>query len=113
LPALGWYPDPENRHELRFHDGARWTQHVADAGIRDVEDVEIDLRDDSARRGDPGWRSLSIWPDAGQAQIAVERAHAGAGWYPDPSGRHRLRYHDGAAWSDYVSDVDGYRVDPI
>lgn len=27
-----WRPDPTARHELRWHDGASWTDHVADAG---------------------------------------------------------------------------------
>jgi len=25
----GWYPDPAGRHEHRYWDGARWTEHVA------------------------------------------------------------------------------------
>lgn len=28
----------------------------------------------------------------------------GAGWHPDPSGRHSLRYWDGSAWSPHVSN---------
>jgi hypothetical protein len=28
----------------------------------------------------------------------------GAGWHPDPSGRHQLRYWDGQAWTPNVSD---------
>lgn len=27
-----WYPDPSGRHELRYWDGARWTEHVSDHG---------------------------------------------------------------------------------
>jgi len=27
-----------------------------------------------------------------------------AGWLPDPTGEHRLRYWDGATWTDNVSD---------
>ena len=27
-----------------------------------------------------------------------------AGWYPDAAGRHELRYWDGGAWTDNVSD---------
>jgi hypothetical protein len=27
----GWYPDPSGRFAQRYHDGARWTEHVADA----------------------------------------------------------------------------------
>ncbi len=32
IPA-GWYSDPAARHEHRFWDGARWTEHVSDAGV--------------------------------------------------------------------------------
>ena len=28
---------------------------------------------------------------------------ATAGWYPDPTGEHALRYWDGAAWTDHVA----------
>lgn len=27
-----WHPDPLQRHEYRYWDGAQWTEHVADAG---------------------------------------------------------------------------------
>jgi hypothetical protein len=27
-----WHPDPFHRHELRYWDGARWTEHVSDRG---------------------------------------------------------------------------------
>ncbi|HEY7135723.1 MAG TPA: DUF2510 domain-containing protein [Acidimicrobiia bacterium] len=27
------------------------------------------------------------------------------GWYPDPTGRHEVRYHDGSSWTQYVSDA--------
>lgn len=26
----GWYPDPASRHEFRYWDGNRWTEHVSD-----------------------------------------------------------------------------------
>lgn len=32
-PVAGWYPDPIGRHEQRYWDGARWTDHGADLGI--------------------------------------------------------------------------------
>jgi hypothetical protein len=38
---------------------------------------------------------------------------AGAGWSPDPSGRHQLRYWDGATWTDHVSDGGVAGTDPI
>jgi hypothetical protein len=28
-----WHPDPTGRHEHRYWDGERWTEHVADAGV--------------------------------------------------------------------------------
>ena len=31
--AAGWHPDPFGRHDLRYHDGERWTAHVSDSGV--------------------------------------------------------------------------------
>ena len=28
----GWYADPSSRFELRYWDGAQWTEHVSRAG---------------------------------------------------------------------------------
>lgn len=35
----GWQPDPLGRHELRYHDGADWTEHVSDGGVQGVDPV--------------------------------------------------------------------------
>jgi uncharacterized protein YxjI len=35
-----------------------------------------------------------------------------ANWYPDPTGRHELRYWDGDAWTDHVSDRGITGTDP-
>ena len=32
-----WYPDPSGRHELRYWDGAQWTDHVASHGRQEIE----------------------------------------------------------------------------
>jgi uncharacterized protein DUF2510 len=32
-----WHPDPTGRHEMRYWDGARWTDHVSDAGVQSVD----------------------------------------------------------------------------
>ena len=31
-PAGAWHPDPSGRHQSRWWDGGRWTEHVSDAG---------------------------------------------------------------------------------
>lgn len=36
-----------------------------------------------------------------------------ADWYPDPYGRHELRYWDGAIWSDHVSSNGRQATDPV
>lgn len=49
-------------------------------------------------------------PMAAAAASAVE---PGAGWHPDPSGRHRLRWWDGARWTENVSDGARNGIDPV
>ena len=39
--SLGWYADPFGRHGLRFHDGRRWTDHVADADERTIDPLSL------------------------------------------------------------------------
>jgi uncharacterized protein YxjI len=36
-----------------------------------------------------------------------------ANWYPDPTGRHQLRYWDGAAWTDHVATNGAQSNDPV
>src|SRR5688500_20352318 len=33
----GWHPDPFGRYQQRYHDGARWTEHVATDGRQLVD----------------------------------------------------------------------------
>lgn len=37
--AAGWYPDPWGRHQQRYHDGTRWTEHVVDDGQQLVDSL--------------------------------------------------------------------------
>jgi uncharacterized protein YxjI len=35
--APDWYPDPFGRHELRYYDGAQWTEHVSSHGRQSID----------------------------------------------------------------------------
>jgi hypothetical protein len=39
MTAPGWHPDPYRRHELRWWDGAVWSEHVSDQGQAGVDPV--------------------------------------------------------------------------
>jgi len=75
LTPSGWQRDPSGRHELRFGDGACWTEHVSDRGVASI---------------DPPTLLTPAEP---------------AGWLHDPSGRHQLRYWNGERWTEHVSDA--------
>ncbi|MDQ2648047.1 MAG: DUF2510 domain-containing protein [Actinomycetota bacterium] len=36
----GWKPDPTGRHDHRYFDGTRWTEHVSDAGVAATDPYE-------------------------------------------------------------------------
>lgn len=38
---MGWHGDPWQRHQLRFHDGAQWTEHVADGGFPSLDSTPV------------------------------------------------------------------------
>lgn len=35
--GANWHKDPMGRHEFRYWDGAAWTEHVADGGVRSID----------------------------------------------------------------------------
>jgi|SRR5438477_5461570 len=39
FPPAGWFADASSRHQLRYWDGSRWTEHVADNGKSNVDPV--------------------------------------------------------------------------
>jgi hypothetical protein len=94
----GWYPDPSGRFAQRYHDGTRWTEHVADAsGQRSVDHPEGQAAPaanpyDSQQSSGQGWSaggqqsSGEGWPaqtGAGYGQQGYEQQAGGQGW---PSG---------------------------
>jgi hypothetical protein len=36
-----WHPDPTGKHDHRWWDGERWTEHVADAGQASVDPLDV------------------------------------------------------------------------
>lgn len=56
-------------------------------------------------------RLAEVAAEAGGA--AAPAATAGASWYADPTSRHELRYWDGRAWTDQVTDQGRQGLDPI
>lgn len=38
VPA-GWHVDPSGRHQHRYWDGAKWTEHVSDNGVTGIDAV--------------------------------------------------------------------------
>jgi hypothetical protein len=81
-----WLPDPFGRFELRYWDGATWTDHVASGGRQAVDPA-------TARASQPEPRPV-------------------AGWHPDPSGRHELRFWDGR-WTEHVASGGRQLTDPL
>ncbi len=47
--AADWYPDPTQRHELRYWDGAAWTDHVSDQGATGSDPVDQAVTPPSSR----------------------------------------------------------------
>jgi uncharacterized protein YxjI len=70
-----WYPDPYGRHELRYWDGATWTEHVSDRGTTSIDRPKPSRLDriDSA---------LTVGNEADQDKIRrqlTDVGHRGAG----------------------------------
>jgi hypothetical protein len=36
-PAPAWRTDPSGRHDVRYWDGGRWTEHVSDQGVQSTD----------------------------------------------------------------------------
>ena len=58
-----------------------------------------------------GLGGAPVAPQLERGGYGMETAIA-AQWYADPSGRHELRYWDGTAWTDHVSDQGVTSTDP-
>jgi hypothetical protein len=70
----------------------------------------IRVTDPGSAMGPAGAMPVAAVPGAVAAPVAGPAA--AAAWHPDPSGRHELRYFDGAQWTEHVSDQGAASIDP-
>jgi hypothetical protein len=91
----GWYPDPSGRFVQRYHDGTRWTEHVADAhGNRDTDVPTRQARpasypDAAQERGGGDQRASDLYgrrssASRGRAQAPGEQGYGQEARAPDP-----------------------------
>jgi len=52
-PDAGWWSDPTDRHELRYHDGSQWTAYTCDNGIVGVDGQRPHTGPGPTGAGDP------------------------------------------------------------
>lgn len=68
----------------------------------------------------PEYARLQLWAAQVSGQTVIEAeatpypttTPVPAQWYPDPSGRHELRYWEGSHWTGHVSDQGVTSLDP-
>lgn len=49
----GWQSDPFGRHELRYHSGKVWTEHVSDGGVQGSDPPVPDPQPQTEKRTEP------------------------------------------------------------
>lgn len=87
-----WYPDPTGRHQLRYFEGAAWTDHVSDGGVVSVDPLDAGFGDKVERA-----TSVGSSPDAAAVQHMVQaQGRDGAGITAAVAGG------DGTIWGEPV-----------
>lgn len=66
---MGWRTDPWQRHQVRFFDGVRWTEHVADAGLAGIDTTPVADLERSRPPADVG-----AIPDGGPGPHVIDGA---------------------------------------
>jgi putative membrane protein len=90
------------------------TVHLDAAGRR----VRAEWRDRTVEEADDLMDDLAALSRAARQREEESRtaplpAAAGPGWFPDPAGRHQLRYWDGVVWTAHVLDASVAGDDPL
>lgn len=120
FPA-GWYPQQDGTR--RYWNGIRWTEHVApeppapacpSAAASPAQSLISGGA--PAAPSQPGYeppfnRDDPRWQQPGYGQQA-QTVPAQCRWYPDPFGRHELRWWDGHGWTQHVASQGRKLTDP-
>jgi len=62
-----WHPDPTGRHEHRYWDGERWTEHVADQGVATTDPLDgATPASSDATADEPAMPPIEAGPDTSQ-----------------------------------------------
>jgi len=77
-----WYPDPTQRHQHRYWDGAKWTDHVSDNGVQGTDPVNapattLDRVDDAltvGNEGDPNKIREQVYGDGKYRSAGIQGA---------------------------------------
>lgn len=88
-----WHPDPTGKHDHRWWDGTRWTEHVADRGVASVDPIEAPGEQTGGPGADAGGPGATPATQAGDPGAtaggeaggpgATPGAEAGGGVPPD------------------------------
>jgi hypothetical protein len=103
-----WHPDPTGRHDHRWWDGERWTEHVADAGQASVDPIDggagTTAGDTGATTDAADTGATTDAADTGAAAGAVAAGTAAGG---DQSWRTDAQDHPATAGSDEATYGEG------
>ncbi|MGY1752190.1 PH domain-containing protein [Blastococcus sp. SYSU D01042] len=107
MAEAAWLPDPAGVHELRYWDGAQWTEHVSDSGTTGQDPLPAPLPPpadapplpppgpgaSAAPAGKLGWKDRlkqvadqgKALADQGKQKLAEQNAKRAEQWANDPS----------------------------
>ncbi|HWU20489.1 MAG TPA: AIM24 family protein [Nocardioides sp.] len=79
MTPANWHPDPTGRHELRYWDGAQWTEHVSDQGTVGSDPLEASSSPEQSQYAEQGHAETQLI-DA--RELAAEQPVAAAAEQP-------------------------------
>ena len=93
-----WHPDPLGRHEHRYWDGTRWTEHVANGGQSGTDPLEAASSGTSGDASQPVTSTERPADEAASASPAATTPSAGPAG--DPQSPQEPSPSQGAGWAN-------------